>query len=132
LLQEGKIQSTPEAIYTCLQRAPQHLARSRQAQLSAIEGVYWAMVDSAHALLMSAKIPPASPEHIADLLNENFVAKNILNRKYVEWYHNAFTLHKEVLHGRITDVKGENIDSLQTKADEFIGVMAGLIKEIII
>jgi uncharacterized protein (UPF0332 family)/predicted nucleotidyltransferase len=132
LLKEGKIQATPEAIYTCLQRAPQHLARSRQAQLSAIEGVYWAMVDSAHALLMSAKVAPASPEHIAGLLKEKFVDKNLLNKKYVEWYNNAFTLHKEVLHGRITDVKGENIDSLQAKADEFIGAMANLIKEITI
>src|SRR3989344_954837 len=29
LLQQGKIKSTPEAIYTLLQRAPQHMARSR-------------------------------------------------------------------------------------------------------
>ena len=29
LMQQGKINSTPEAIYTCLQRAPLHLARSK-------------------------------------------------------------------------------------------------------
>ena len=47
LLLDGKIHSTPEAVYSALQRAPMHLARSNFAELSAIEGIYWTMVDSA-------------------------------------------------------------------------------------
>jgi uncharacterized protein (UPF0332 family)/predicted nucleotidyltransferase len=129
LLQEGKIQATPEAVYTCLQRAPQHLLRSKNAQLSSIDGIYWAMVDSAHALLISAKITLASPEEIYDLLKTNFVDKGLLNKKYIEWYNDAFVLHKDVVHNRIGDVKGENIDELQNRADEFIGTMAELIKK---
>ena len=131
LLQEGKIKPTPEAIYNCLQRAPEHLARSKQAQLSAIEGVYWAMVDSAHALLIAGKITPPSPEHIPLLLKENFVDKKMLDSKYVSWYREIYVLHKDINHGKVVDVKGQNIDIWQLRADEFIRKMTEIIKNII-
>ncbi len=131
LLQEGKISSTPEAIYTALQRAPLHLFNSKRAEMGAIEGIYWAMVDSAHALLMSAKIQPASPEHIAGILRKEFVDKKLLNEKYAVWYNDAFTLYKSVMHGKVTDVRGANIDALQERADEFIRVMAETIKKFV-
>jgi len=131
LLQQGKIKPTPEAIYTCLQRAPQHLARSKQAELSSIEGIYWAMVDAAHALLISAKITPPSPEHVPVLLKENFVDKKLLSFDYISWYRDVYVLHKGILHGDIKDIRGQNIDELQAKADKFIGKMAELIKQTI-
>ena len=43
--------------------------------MSAVEGVYWAMVDSAHAALITAKVSPPSPEHIPGQLRMNFVEK---------------------------------------------------------
>ena len=73
LLLKGKIKSTPEAVYSALQRAPWHIARSKGAQMGAIEGVYWAMIDSAHAALMTAGKLPPSPEHVPDMLRETFV-----------------------------------------------------------
>jgi len=131
LLQTGKIKSTPEAIYTSLQRAPQHLARSRQAELSAIEGVYWAMVDSAHALLIAAKLQPPSPEHIPEYLIRNFVDSRNLDIKYVNWYKEVFRLHKGIVYGEIRDIKGQDIDAWQARANDFIGTMARLIDVII-
>jgi len=131
LLEQGKIKPTPEAIYTALQRAPQHLARSKQAELSSIEGIYWSMVDSSHALLITAKISPASPEHIPLLLKQNFVDKKILDMKYVNWYRQLFELHKKIVHGYISDIKGQDIDDWQDKADEFIRTMAELINKLV-
>jgi len=130
LLQEGKIRSTPEAIYTGLQRAPQHLARSKAAELSAVEGVYWAFVDAAHALLIAAKTLPPSPEHIPILLKENFVDQNLLKMKYVVWYRDVYVFHRKIVHGDITDIKGLELDTWQERADEFIRKMAELIEQI--
>jgi len=131
LLQNGKISSTPESIYTCLQRAPMHLANSKMAEISSVEGLYWAMVDSAHALLMTAKITPPSPEHIPQLLKETFVDKKILDSKYVSWYNEVLNLHKGIMHGTIRDVRGQNLDDLQKKTEIFIGAMAETIRKII-
>ncbi|MCK9568104.1 nucleotidyltransferase domain-containing protein [Candidatus Pacearchaeota archaeon] len=129
LLLQGKIKSTPEAIYSCLQRAPTHFLRSRAAEMNAIEGLYWAMVDSSHAALISAGIPPASPEHIPADLKEVFVDPGKLKMKYVIWYRDLYMLHKRIVHGETTDLKGVEIDMWQERTQEFMGVMAQLVNE---
>ena len=131
LLIEGKIKSTPEAIYSALQRAPKHILRSKTAELSSIEGVYWAMVDSAHAALIAADVLPPSPEHIPVDLKETFVDAGKLKMKYVVWYRDLFHLHKQIAHGKISELKGVEIDAWQERAEEFLKVMAELVKEII-
>jgi len=130
LLQNGKIKSTPEAIYTALERAPIHLANSKRAEISSVEGIYWAMVDASHALLIAKNITPPSPEFIAGLLNEHFVNTKMLESKYVQWYADVFRLYKGIMHGEVRDVRGQNIDDLQDKTEEFIRKMASLILKI--
>ena len=129
LLINGKIKSTPEAIYNCLQRAPAHFLRSRASELNSIEGLYWAMVDSSHAALIAAGIPPASPEHISVDLKETFVNPGRLKMKYVIWYRDLLFLHKKIAHGEITDLTGVEIDTWQQRTQEFMRVMAQLVND---
>ena len=131
LLIKGKIKSTPEAIYSALQRAPLHIARSKLAELNAIDGLFWSMVDSAHAALIATNVPPASPEHIPGDLKENFVNAGKLKMKYVIWYRDLLVLHKKISHGEVKNLKGIEIDAWQEKAEEFLEVMANLVKDLI-
>ncbi len=131
LLKDGKIKSTPESIYTLLQRAPNHLARARQSMLGAVDGLYWTMVDSAHAALITAHITPASPEDIPKVLTENFVKKGRLHKKYVKYYEEVHKASKEIIHGKITSVGGKHLDDWFNKADKFLGEMAKLVDELI-
>ncbi|MFH1503142.1 MAG: nucleotidyltransferase domain-containing protein [Candidatus Diapherotrites archaeon] len=131
LLIAGKIKSTPEAIYSCLQRAPNHFARSKAAELSSIEGLYWTMVDSAHAALIATNISPPSPEHITAELKANFVNAGRLKMKYVIWFRDLNFLHKKISHGEITDLRGVEIDEWQKKTEEFLREMARLVSELI-
>jgi predicted nucleotidyltransferase len=131
MLLEGKIKSTPEAVYSCLNRAPLHLTRSKQAELGAIEGLYWCMVDSAHAVLIASRIFPPSPEHIPSFLRENFVLSKKLKPKYVEWIRDLTILHKKISHNEITDLKGVEIDAWQERTEEFLRTMVELVRTII-
>jgi predicted nucleotidyltransferase len=131
LLVAGKIKSTPEAIYNCLQRAPVHFARSKLAELNTIEGLYWAMVDSAQAALIAANISPASPEHIPIDLKNNFVDTKRLNMRYVVWYRDLLFLHKKIAHGEIHDLKGVEIDLWQARTEDFMRTMAQQVKSLI-
>lgn len=127
LLLKGKIRSTPEAAYSALQRAPVHLARSKIAEMSAIEGTYWAMIDSAQAALITAgKIPP-SPEHIPELLKENFVDTGMLKMSYIKAMKEIYHLHKTIIHGQLHDIKGKEIDEWQEVAEKFLGEMTRII-----
>lgn len=127
LLAEGKIKSTPEAIYSALQRVPRHFARSKASMFNVIEALYWAMVDASHAILiMIGQIPP-SPEHIADYLERFFVDKKILDKKYVEWFKNLHALAHKILHGEVREVNGKELDEWQKRTDEFIEEIAKII-----
>ena len=131
LLVKGKIKSTPEAIYSALQRAPMHIARSKLAELNAIDGLFWSMVDAAHAALIATNVPPASPEHIPGDLKENFVNAGKLKMKYVIWYRDLLVLHKKISHSEVKNLKGIEIDAWQEKAEEFLEVMANLVKDLV-
>jgi len=128
LLEQGKIKSTPEAIYTLLERAPTHLARTRAALLVAVDGLYWAMVDSAHAAIIAARVMPPSPEEIAPILQEKFVKTKMLHPAYIQHYINIHNIAKEIIHGKRTVVAGKDIDAWLQIADSFIGEMARIIK----
>ncbi|NCO11682.1 hypothetical protein CO038_01490 [Candidatus Pacearchaeota archaeon CG_4_9_14_0_2_um_filter_39_13] len=127
LLLSGRIHSTPEAIYESLQRAPQHLARSKMAEMGAIEGVFWAMVDSSQAALMTLGLLPPSPEHISSMLKESFVDSGLLNVEYIKWFRDIRSLYKEIEHGNVRDIKGADIDLWQERAQKFISKMAEVI-----
>lgn len=129
LLMKGKINSTPEAIYNCLQRAPMHIQRSKVAELNSIEGLYWAMVDSSHAALIAAHVSPPSPEHIPLHLKEVFADSGRLKMNYITDYRDLLVLHKKITHGEITDLKGVEIDKWQEKTEDFLKTMAQLVKE---
>lgn len=131
LLQEGKIKPTPEAIYTILNRVPAHILRSRVSEMSAIEGCYWAYVESAQALLMAIKVLPPSPEHISIFLKENFVDKGFLKMSDVTDFRDLFDLHRRILHGEIKKIDGKIIDNYQEKAEEFFKKTVKLLNEII-
>ncbi len=131
LLVQGKIHSTPEAVYAALQRAPQHLARSKMYEMSAIEGVYWTLVDSSQAALMSAGKLPPSPEHIPQMLKETFVDAGVLKINHVKAMRELYMLHKEISHGKIREIKGAEIDRWQAIAEDFLKDMTTIIQQII-
>lgn len=131
LLKEGQIRTTPESIYTLLERAPNHLINSRRALLSAVEGLYWTMVDSAHAALIAAGASIASPEEIPEVLNSTFVKTGKLNKKYVQYYDEIYKVSKEITHGSLMKIKGAQLDEWFDWANDFLVTMAELARDIV-
>jgi len=131
LMEQGKIKPGPEAIYACLQRTPFHIGRSKASELNAIEGLYWAMVDSSHAALMAAKQMPPSPEKIPELLRDIFVSTGNLKQEYVEAFNNLYELHKKIVHKEVSDLKGVEIDLWQAKTEAFVREMTRLVNDVL-
>lgn len=131
LLKQGKIKSTPEAVYTLLQKSPRHLARARQSMLAAVDGLYWTMVDSAQALLIASDLDPVSPEHITRILVDNFVKKKKLHKDYINYYDEVHKESKEIMHGSKSEVSGKELDRWLYLSEEFMKKMAALIDEIV-
>jgi predicted nucleotidyltransferase/uncharacterized protein (UPF0332 family) len=127
LLKEGKIRPTPESIYTLLQRAPGHMMRARQSMNAVLDGLYWCMVDAAHAALISAGVQPASPEDVGKVLGKTFVDGKMMKRKFVGYYEEVHDVMKAVAHGERIRIRGKDLDVWFEKADDFLGEMAKLV-----
>jgi hypothetical protein len=127
LLLEGRIRSTPEAVYAALQRAPTHLARSKASEMASIEGIYWCMVDSAQAALITAGKMPPSPEQIPQMLKDTFVDSKMLKISSVTAMRDIYLLHKSILHGEISHIKGSEIEQWQAFAEAFMIEMSRIV-----
>ena len=117
LLAKGRIRPTPEAIFTTLRRAPLHISRAKFDIINSIEHLYWAMVDSAHSALMAKNQIPPSPEHVGEMLDEIF--NKVLDKKYVKWYNEMYTLAHDIVHGNVKHLTGKDIDVLMARTIEF-------------
>ncbi len=131
LLAQGKIGATPEAVYNLIQRSPAHYLRARRSMLDVVDGLYWAMVDAAHAALIAANVMPASPEHIDDVLSEVFVKNKVLSKRAVEDYEEIHKLAKDIIHGKRVHIEGKKLDELLVKTDNFLRVMNKLVEDLL-
>lgn len=123
LLAKGKIHATPEAVYTTLKRAPEHIARAKFNILNGIQSLYWSMVDSAHAALMAEREIPPSPEKIPEMLTAVFVSSNKLDKKYVNWFHDLHDLATQITHGKRISVDPKEYVEHEKRAEEFLKKM---------
>ena len=104
-----------------------HLSRSKYAILGAIEGLYWAMVDAAHAAIMTAGHIPPSPEHIYDMLKKTLPK---LSSKYRENFREMYTIAHSITHGNVKVLHGKQIDILRKKAESFVEEMKKQVKRL--
>ena len=128
LLKKGKIRPPSESIWTYYIRAPNTLHNSKWHLLQATLDLYWAVIDSAHAVLMKHGEIPPTPEHVADLLEEKLVKKKLLERKYVNIMKHFYKLMKMITHREIKEVKGEEYDQYYKAAEDFVNRMREFIE----
>ncbi len=129
LLLQGRIRPTAEAVYTVMTRVPWHLLRARVKTLSAIDDMYWAMVDSAHAALMIRNQTPPSPEHVPELLETIFVKTKKLDKQFIDWYSEMYELAHAIKNHKMHRISGEEYEKWYRRTEQFTKVMERLAKE---
>lgn len=129
LLRQGRIRPTRESVWAYFSRSPRTLFNSKWHLLQATLDLYWAVIDAAHAALMSLGEVPPSPEHVADVMEEAMVKKKLLDKKYVSVMRNFYTLSKMITHSEINSIKGEEYDGYYQQAEDFVNRMKRFIEK---
>lgn len=129
LLHQGKIRPSPEAQWTYYYRAPRSLSNSKERLLQAGIDLYWAVIDAAHAALMSINEVPPSPEHVADLMEAKLVKAKLADKKYPWTMRKFYDLSKEIARGTKSELTGQEYDALYKEAKEFVDAMGKIIKQ---
>ena len=120
LLKQGRIRPTPEAIWSYFIRAPTTLNNSKWHLLQATLDLYWAVVDSAHAVLMKVGEVPPTPGHIADMLDEKLVKRGLLEKKYADIVRQFYYISKMITRREIKEIKGTEYEHYLKNAEDFV------------
>lgn len=123
LLREGRLRPTEEAIQAYFSKAPATLHNSKWHIMQATLDLYWAVIDSAHAVLMLHGATPPSPAHIAELMEETLVKPKLLEKKYATTVSHFYNLSKMILHREIKEISGAEFEKYHKEAEDFVEKM---------
>ncbi|MEM5815118.1 MAG: nucleotidyltransferase domain-containing protein [Candidatus Aenigmatarchaeota archaeon] len=124
LLNLGKIQGTREAIENYMEDAPKKIARAKTVKLLMLaEDCYYAIVNSAQAVLMFMGIEPPAPTKLYDDFYEYLVKPGIVEEEYANWIREVVKIRKDIEHKKLLEVKGEFVDTWIERAEKFVDRM---------
>ncbi len=129
LLYQGRVRPTAESVWIYFNRSPATLHNSKWHVMQAALDLYWAVIDSAHAVLMRMNEIPPSPEHVADMLEEKLVKKGLLERRYAVTMRKFYNLSKLIGHRELKELSGRHFDLYYTEAENFVNRMKKFLEE---
>ncbi|MBI5332218.1 MAG: nucleotidyltransferase domain-containing protein [Candidatus Aenigmarchaeota archaeon] len=128
LLELGKIPTTIEAVEKFMEACPQKISRVETAKLYMVaEDLYYAMLNSAQAVLMYLGEPPPSPKHCPDAVKEHLVIPQLLEEVYLNDIREVVEFRKGVEHKEIKELTGEKLDEFINKTKKFVDRMEQLL-----
>ena len=128
LLKAGKIPMTREAIESYMESAPKKLMRAKTVKLLMLaEDCYYAMLNSAQAVLMFLGLPPPVPSKAYEEVKRYLVEPGILEPQYAEWLREIIEIRKKIEHKELMDVTGAFVDEWINKAEKFVNKMFALL-----
>jgi predicted nucleotidyltransferase/uncharacterized protein (UPF0332 family) len=128
LLEMGRIPATREAIESYMEGAPKKLMRAKTVKLLMLaEDCYYAMLNTAQAVLMFMGLAPPVPNKAYEDVKKFLVEPGILEPEYAEWLKEIIEVRKKIEHKELMDVTGAFVDEWITKAEKFIDKMFGLL-----
>jgi len=128
LLEMGKIPATREAIESYMEGAPKKLMRAKTVKLLMLaEDCYYAMLNTAQAVLMFMGLEPPVPNKAYDEVKKYLVDPGILEQQYADWLKDIIDVRKKIEHKELMDVTGAFVDEWIDKADKFIEKMFQLL-----
>ncbi len=129
LLAQGRVRPTQESIWTYFSRAPATLSSSKWHVMQAVVDLYWAVIDSSHAALMSLGEIPPTPEHVADMIEEKMVKTGMLEKRYADIMRNFYKISKMIIHREVREITGQEYDRYLKEAQAYVTVMQKFIQK---
>ncbi len=129
LLINGRIRPSDESVWTYYSLAPASLQRAKARMDMAVVDLYWAMIDSAHAALMSLGEIPPSPSHVADMVHEKIVQAGLADEEYTDIARKLYVISKKIIHKEISEINGQQYDYYKDLAEKFTKKMKKIIEK---
>jgi len=121
LLKMGKIKPSPESIDMFMSMGDKTEKTVDRRLIDCMIDIFWGVITPSQALLMLYGMPPPTPKETTKLFREVFQEKEkLIEKKYIDTLDKSVKLFKEYEHGKLTKIKGEEIDKLMKESEEYI------------
>jgi len=131
LLQMGEIRPSQEAVENFIERGPKRIKRVENAKIyMVVEDCYYAMLESAQAVLMFLGKSPPRPGDAPNALRKTLVKMKLLEERYVKHLEDVINVRKKVEHKEIKSMLGEDLDSWIGKTKKFVKKMQDMIMKV--
>jgi predicted nucleotidyltransferase/uncharacterized protein (UPF0332 family) len=131
LLQMGEIKPSKEAVEKYIERGPKRIRRVENAKMYMIvEDLYYAMLESAQAVLMFLGKSPPRPSDAPNTLRKTLLKMKFMTEEQVKDLEDIIEVRKKVEHKQIHQISGSDLDEWITKAKKFVKHMQGLIVKV--
>lgn len=119
LLEIGRIKPTRESLLNYKARGETLLEENRKHLELALLDLYYAVVDSTHAILMLEKITPPSPKEMPELFEKYFGEDKDLS-KYSTVISDFYKLSKDIEHKGNIQIDGKMYDKYYKLANSYV------------
>jgi predicted nucleotidyltransferase/uncharacterized protein (UPF0332 family) len=131
LLQMGEIRPSKEAVEKYIERGPKRIKRVENAKIyMVVEDCYYAMLESAQAVLMFLGRVPPRPTDAPDVLRKTLVEMKLIEESDIKDLEDIINVRKGVEHKKIRRMSGRDLDDWIKKTRAFVKKMQGLIVKI--
>ena len=131
LLQMGEIRPSKEAVEKYIERGPKRIKRVENAKIyMVVEDCYYAMLESAQAVLMFLGRIPPRPTDAPKVLRKTLVEMKFVEEADVQDLEDIIHVRKEVEHKRIKRISGKDVDQWIKKTKTFVKKMQNLIVKV--
>lgn len=131
LLQMGEIRPSKEAVEKYIERGPKRVKRVENAKIyMVVEDCYYAMLESAQAVLMFLGRIPPRPTDAPDTLRKTLMEMKFIEESDVKDLEDIIEVRKEVEHKRIKKMSGKDVDMWIKRTKVFVKKMQNLIVKI--
>lgn len=131
LLQMGEIKPSKEAVEKYIERGPKRIKRVENAKMyMVVEDLYYAMLESAQAVLMFLGKSPPRPSDAPDAIRKSLVKMGFVKESQVKFLEDIIEVRKQVEHKKISKISGAELDEWLEKTRKFVKLMQGLIVKV--
>lgn len=127
LLEHKKITPSKEMVWSYYLRAPMTVWSAKWHVLQATIDLYWAVLDAAHAALLSRGLTPLSPEHAGILVRNELMKKNLFPKQYKFTIDKFYQLHKDIAQRKLRELSGKKYEALYKEALGFVKATEAMI-----
>jgi len=123
LLKMGKIKPSPEAIDMFMSMGDKLSESIKRRLMDIVMGdLYWGVITPSQALLMLYGLPPPTTKEVVPDMKRIFHDKEkMLEKKYIDILEEiVIKYYKGYEHGKIKEVKGEDVDRLLKDAEDYM------------